>query len=336
MKAPESIPKEILMVYRVTCAAVLALVLLAPAGGAAATINLRASDVHPAGFPTVVAIEKMGRRLQEETGGRIKLQMFPGGVLGSDKSVVEQVQVGAVQIARISLGEIGAIVPDVNVFNMPFVFRDEAHMRKIIDGAIGDEMLDKVSNSSAKLIALGWMDSGSRSVYAKKAIKTPADLQGIKIRSIGNSLFLNTMNAMGGQGIPMSFGDVYHALQTGAIDAAENNSPSLYTSGHYSFTRYYSQTRHLIIPEIFVMSKATWNKLSRQDRALVKKLSRQAQAEQRVLWDETVADSNAGLKAAGVVFSEVDRQAFYEATAGIRSKYGAPYKDLIARIEAVR
>jgi tripartite ATP-independent transporter DctP family solute receptor len=324
------------MIYRITGAAVLVLAMLAPAGAAAAALNLRASDVHPAGFPTVVAIENMGKKLQAATGGRIKLQMFPGGVLGSDKSVVEQVRVGAVQIARVSLGEIGPIVPDVNVFNLPFVFRDEAHMRKVIDGPIGDQMLDKISDSPAKLVALGWMDGGSRSVYAKKAIIIPADLQGIKIRSIGNSVFVDTMKAMGGNGVSMSFGDVYGALQTGVIDAAENNSPSLYTSNHYSITKFYSQTRHLIIPEIFVMSRSTWNKLSRQEQALVKKLSREAQAEQRVLWDKTVADCNAKLKAAGVVFSEVDRQAFYDATASIRSKYGAPYKSLIARIEAVK
>lgn len=324
------------MIYRICGVAVLTAALFVPMASGAATMTLRASDVHPTGFPTVAAIENMGKKLEAATDGRIKLQMFASGVLGTDKAVVEQVQVGAVQIARISLGEIGPVVPDVNVFNMPFVFRDEAHMRKIIDGPIGDEMLEKITNSPAKLVALGWMDSGSRSVYAKKPIKTPADMSGLKIRTIGNAVFLDTMNAMGGNGISMSFGEVYSALQTGVIDAAENNSPSLYTSNHYTITPFYSQTNHLIIPEIFVMSKVTWDKLSKEDQALVKKLSREAQAEERVLWDKTVADSNEKLKAAGVKFSDVDRQAFYDATAGIRTKYGAPYKDLITRIEAVQ
>jgi TRAP-type C4-dicarboxylate transport system substrate-binding protein len=129
----------------------------------AQTLTLKASDTHPPGYPTVVAVENMGKKLEAATQGRIKLQMFPGGVLGSEKEVVEQVQLGAIQIARISLGVIGPVVPDVDVFNMPFIFRDEAHMRRVIDGPIGQELLDKISSSPARLVALGWMDGGSRS-----------------------------------------------------------------------------------------------------------------------------------------------------------------------------
>ena len=127
---------------------------------ASAQTVLKASDVHPAGYPNVVAVENMGKKLESATGGRYKLQMFPGGVLGSEKEVVEQTQIGAIQIARISLGILGPVVPDVNVFNMPFVFRDEAHMRAVIDGPIGKELMDKITNSPARLVALGWMDSG--------------------------------------------------------------------------------------------------------------------------------------------------------------------------------
>jgi TRAP-type C4-dicarboxylate transport system substrate-binding protein len=129
---------------------------------ASAQTVLKASDVHPAGYPNVVAIENMGKKLEKATAGRYKLQMFPGGVLGSEKEVVEQTQIGAIQIARISLGILGPVVPDVNVFNMPFVFRDEAHMRAVIDGPVGKEILDKITQSPARLVALGFMDSGSR------------------------------------------------------------------------------------------------------------------------------------------------------------------------------
>ena len=130
---------------------------------------LKAADVHPAGYPNVVAVESMGKKLEAATGGKYKLQMFPGGVLGAEKEMVEQTQVGAIQIARISLGVLGPVVPAVNVFNMPFVFRDEAHMRKVIDGPIGQEILDAITASPARLVALGFMDSGSRSIYTKKA-----------------------------------------------------------------------------------------------------------------------------------------------------------------------
>jgi tripartite ATP-independent transporter DctP family solute receptor len=279
----------------------------------------------------------MGKKLEAGTQGRIKLQMFPGGVLGSEKEVVEQTQLGAIQIARISLGVIGPVVPDVDVFNMPFIFRDEGHMRKVIDGAVGQELLDKISGSPARLVALGWMDGGSRSLYTKKPVRTPADLKGMKVRMMGNPLFVDTMNAMGGNGISMAYGEVFSALQTGVVDGAENNPPSMFTSNHYTTgAKYYAQTNHLIIPEIFVMSKSTWDKLTPADQALVKKVAREAQMEQRALWDKSVADYSAKLKAAGVEFIPVDQKVFFQATAPVRVKYGAKFPDLMKRIEAVQ
>ena len=299
----------------------------------AQNIVLKATDTHPAGYPTVVAVENMGKKLEAATNGRIKMQMFPGAVLGQEKETVEQTQLGAIQINRISLGVIGPIVPDVDVFNMPFVFRDVAHMRKVIDGPIGDELLDKITNSPAKLVALGWMDGGSRSLYTKKPVKTPADLAGQKVRMMGNPLFVDTMNAMGGNGISMGHTEVFGALQTGVIDGAENNPPTLYTSNQYTAgIKYYTQTQHLIIPEIFVMSKVTWDKMSKDEQALVKKFSREAQLEQRALWDKSVADYSAKLKAAGIEWIEIDTKPFYDATAPVRAKYGAAYADLMKRI----
>ncbi len=303
---------------------------------AAQTLTLKASDVHPAGYPNVVAVENLGKKLETATKGRIKLQMFPGGVLGSEKEVVEQTQVGAIQIARISLGVLGPVVPDVNVFNMPFVFRDEAHMRKVIDGPIGNEILEKITNSPARLVALGFMDSGSRSLYTKKPVRTPADLKGQKIRMMGNPLFVDTMNAMGGNGISMGHTEVFGALQTGVIDGAENNPPTLFTSNQYTTVKYYTQTNHLIIPEIFVMSKVTWDKLSKDEQAMVMKFSREAQMEQRGLWDKSVAEYTGKLKAAGIEFINTDTKPFYDATAPVRVKYGAQFADLMKRIADVK
>ena len=300
------------------------------------TITLKASDVHPAGYPNVVAVENLGKKLEAATKGHIKLQMFPGGVLGSEKEVVEQTQVGAIQIARISLGVLGPVVPDVNVFNMPFVFRDEAHMRKVIDGPIGTEILEKITNSPARLVALGYMDSGSRSLYTKKPVRKPEDLKGQKIRMMGNPLFVDTMNAMGGNGISMGHTEVFGALQTGVIDGAENNPPTLFTSNQYTTVKYYTQTNHLIIPEIFVMSKVTWDKLSKNEQALVMKFSREAQMEQRALWDKSVAEYTQKLKAAGIEFINTDTKPFYDATAPVREKYGAQFAGLMKRINDVK
>ena len=243
-------------------AAIAAIACFVPLTAAAQTV-LKAADVHPLGYPNVVAIENLGKKFEAATNGKYKLQMFPSGVLGGEKEMIEQTQVGAIDILRTSLGPLGPVVPDVNVFNMPFVFRNEAHMRAVIDGPIGQEILDKITASPAKMVALGWMDGGSRSLYTKKPVRTPADLKGQKIRMMGNPLFVDTMNAMGGNGISMGYGEVFSALQTGVLDGAENNPPSMFTSNHYNAgAKYYAQTNHLIIPEIFVMSKITWDKLS--------------------------------------------------------------------------
>jgi len=318
-------------------AAVAAVAFSASFSAQAQNMVLKAVDTHPAGYPTVVAVENMGKKLEAATNGRIKVQMFPGAVLGQEKEAVEQVQIGALQIARISLGVVGPVAPDVDVFNMPFVFRDIAHMRAVIDGPIGDELLEKVTNSPARLVALGWMDGGARSLYTKKLVKTPADMKGIKVRMMGNPLFVDTMNAMGGNGISMAYGEVFSALQTGVIDGAENNPPSFFTSNHYTTgMKYYAQTNHLIIPELLVISKVTWDKLSAEDKVLMKKVAREAQMEQRVLWDKSVADYTVKLKAAGVEFVPVDQKVFFDATAPVRAKYGAKFADLMKRIDATK
>ena len=295
----------------------------------------KASDVHPLGYPTVEAIQRMGKKLEAQTNGRISIQMFPSMQLGGEKEMIEQAQVGALQIARISVGPMGPIVDELNVFNMPFVFRDEAHMRKVIDGPIGAEMLDKLSNSpQARLVALGWMDAGTRNVYSDKPVTKPADLKGMKIRMMGNPIFVETMNAMGGNGIAMGFNELHQALQSGVVDGAENNEPTLLAQNHYQTPRgkVYSLTGHLIIPEIFVFSKASWDKLTKADQDSLKKVSREAQLEQRQLWDAYVGEATGKLKAAGIQFVPADKEAFYKATQPVRDKYGAKYSALITRI----
>jgi tripartite ATP-independent transporter DctP family solute receptor len=252
--------------------------------------------------------------------------------LGGEKEMIEQAQVGALQIARVSVGALGPVVDDLNVFNLPFMFRSEDHMRKVIDGPIGDELLAKVSASSARLIALGWMDGGTRNVYSNKPITKPADLKGMKVRMMGNPLFVETMNAMGGNGVPMGYNELYSALQTHVVDGAENNPPSFLTANHYQVVKVYSLTGHLIIPEMFVFSKVTWEKLTPQDQALLKKHSREAQMEQRERWNKYVGEAEVKLKAAGVQFVPADKAAFFKATQPIRDKYGAKYAALQKRI----
>ncbi|GAB2890455.1 TRAP transporter substrate-binding protein [Uliginosibacterium flavum] len=302
-----------------------------------AALELKAADVHPEGYPNVVAMQSLGKKLDAATKGRLTLKMFPGAVLGDEKSMIEQTQAGGIDILRTSLGPLGPVVPEVNVFNMPFVFRSEAHMRAVVDGPIGEEILTKITNSSANLVALGWMDGGTRNLYTKKAVRKPADLAGQKVRMMGNPLFVDTMNAMGGSGISMGFGELYSAMQTGVVDGAENNVPSYVTGNHFTVAKVYSLTGHLIIPEIFVFSKAKWAKLSAEDQTLIKKLAREAQMEQRQLWDKRVTMDTARMKASGVtIVADVDKDAFFKATQPVRDKYGSAYADLIKRIQAVK
>jgi tripartite ATP-independent transporter DctP family solute receptor len=308
-------------------------------GTALADVKIKFAEVHPAGYPPVVAEQEMGKKLEAQSNGQISFKMFAGGVLGSEKEVVEQVQANAVQMTRVSLGIVGPVVPDVNVFNLPFVFRDHAHMRKVIDGEIGQEILDKITQSDFNLVALAWMDGGTRNLYTKKPVRDIADLKGMKIRVQGNPVFIDTINDMGGNGIAMATGEIFSALQTGVIDGAENNPPTLLEHNHYQSAKFYTLTEHLILPEPVVMSKATWNKLTPEQQTLVKTLAREAQMEERVLWDKKSAEAETKLKAAGVEFITLtpeQKKAFFDATQPVRDKYGAPYKDLISRIEAVQ
>ena len=305
-------------------------------GLAQAATSMKMAEIHPAGYPTVLAQEAMGKKIEAATNGELTFKMFPGGVLGSEKEVIEQIQIGAVQFTRVSLGAVGPVVPAVNVFNMPFIFRDTAHMRAVIDGEIGQEILDKITDSEFNMVGLAWMDAGVRNLYTKQPVRSLEDLKGMKIRVMGNPLFIETFNTLGANGIAMDTGEIFSALQTGVVDGAENNPPTMLEHNHWRNAKYYSLTGHLIIPEPLMMSKAAWNKLTPEQQAIVQKYAKEAQFEERKLWDEKAASSEAKLKENGVEFIEVDKKPFFDATAPIRAKYGAPYADLIKRIEAVQ
>jgi tripartite ATP-independent transporter DctP family solute receptor len=297
---------------------------------------MKATDVHPLGYPTVEAVVQMGKKLEAATNGRLSIQMFPSMQLGGEKEMIEQAQVGALQIARISVGPMGPIVPEMNVFNLPFVFRDSAHMEKVIDGPIGDELLKKLSDHpTAGLVGLCWMNAGTRNVYnSKKPIKTVEDLKGLKIRMMGNPVFVDTMNSLGGNGVAMGFDQLINALQTGVVDGAENNEPSYDSGQHYRYAKYYSNTGHLIIPEILVFSKKSWEALSKDDQALVMKLAKEAQLEQRKLWyDREKASLDAIKKAGAEVNDVVDKKQFQAAVKPVWDKYGAQQTALIQRIQ---
>jgi len=302
-------------------------------------VVLKASDVHPDGYPTVAAIVSMGKKLEAATNRRISVQMYPSMQLGGEKEAIEQAQVGALALARVSVGALGPVVDDLNVFNLPYLFRSTAHMQKVIDGPLGQELLDKVTNNpKAGLVGICWMDAGARSLYdTKKAIRNIDDLKGMKFRVMGNPMFVDMMNALGGNGVAMGYDQVFSALQTGVVDGAENNPPSFVFDNHYQVAKFYTLDEHLIVPEILVMSRKIWDTLSAADQALVTKFGHEAQQEERVLWNKYEKDAMDKAKAAGITITEIaDKKPFQAAVKPVWDKYGPKYADMIKRIQAVQ
>jgi tripartite ATP-independent transporter DctP family solute receptor len=302
-------------------------------------VMLKASDVHPAGYPTVVAVENLARKLEKGTQCRLGIQMYPAMQIGGEKDAIEQAQQGNIQFARVSVGALSAVVDDLGVFNLPFLFRDVVHMRKVIDGAIGQALLDKVTaHPQAGLVGLCWMDAGARSIYdTRKPINAVADLKGLKLRVMGNPMFVDMMNAMGGSGVSMGYDQVLDALQTGAVDGAENNVPSFVFDKHFTVARYYTLTEHLILPEMLVFSKKAWGGLSGDEQALVRKYAREAQFEERELWVKYEHAALEMAKSAGIqIVTLADKRPFVQAVQPIWDKYGTKYADTIRSIQAVQ
>ena len=313
---------------------------LAPASSSQAQTKavFKAADVQPAGYPTVAAVENMGKKLAEATQGRLSIQTYPSAQLGAEKETIEQTQIGAIQLLRVSAGAVGPIVDDINVVNMPFLFKSMAQAEKMMDGDIGQELLDKITASpNANLVGLCWMDSGARSFYnTKHPIKSIADIKGLKLRVIGNPIFIDMVNALGGNGIAMGYDQVFSSLQTGVIDGAENNPPSYVFSNHYTAAKYYSLTEHLVIPEILCFSKRAWTSVSADDQALVKKFAREAQLEERELWKKYEQTAMEKAKAAGCEIVEIaDKKPFQDAVKPVWDKYGPKYQAMIQRIQAI-
>ncbi|HKS34277.1 MAG TPA: TRAP transporter substrate-binding protein [Enterobacteriaceae bacterium] len=299
--------------------------------------TFRAADVHPADYPNVVAVQHMGEKLSAATDGRLDIKTFPGGVLGDEKQVIEQAQIGAIDIIRVSMTPVAAILPEINVFTLPYIFRDEDHMHKVLDGMIGKEIGDRLSASSkSRLIFLGWMDAGTRNLITKAPVTKAEDLKGMKIRVQGSPIALDTLKAMGANSVAMGVSEVFSGMQTGVIDGTENNPPTFVAHNYLPVVKNYTWSKHFIIPELFLFSKAKWDKLKKEDQELILKLAKEAQAEQRELWKTYNDKSLEAMKAGGVKFHEMDTAPFYQATQPVRDKYGKDHQDLIKRIQEVK
>jgi tripartite ATP-independent transporter DctP family solute receptor len=294
-----------------------AMALSAIAAGAA---EFRSADIHNADdYPTVVAVKRMSEILEKSSGGKHKIKVFNKGALGTEKETIDQVKIGALELTRVNISPMNSVCPLTQVPTMPFLFRSVEHMRKSLDGPVGEEILK--SCESAGFVGLAFYDSGARSIYAKKPIKTVADTKGLKIRVQQSDLWVALMGAMGANATPMPYGEVYTGLKTGLIDAAENNIPSFDTAKHYEAVKVYSKTEHSMAPEMLLMSKVVYDKLPKVEQDMVRAAAKESVAFQRQKWDEQEAKSLANVKAGGAQIVDVDKASFQAVMGPVYDKF---------------
>ncbi len=263
--------------------------------------------------------------------------MFNSGQLGQEKDTIEQTRFGVIDLNRVNTAPFNNLIPETAVLGLPFLFRSVDHMYHVVDGPLGEEIAKAFEPHG--LIVLGFFDSGARSIYnSKKPIKTLEDMKGMKIRVQQSDLFIAMINALGANATPMPFGELYSALQTGLVDGAENNYPSYESVKHYEVAKYYSLTEHSMAPEVFVMSKRSWDKLTPADQAIFKDAGKQATLKMRELWAKRDADAKAVVIKGGAVINEVDKKPFIDAMKPVYDKFvtSDKMKSLVERIRATQ
>jgi len=251
--------------------------------------------------PNTAAMDRFSELVDEATGGEVTVEVFHGGVLGSQPDALEQVRLGAIEIGNFNLGPIGPVVKEANLVSLPFIFKSVPHMFRVLEGEAGDTIASAMAD--AGLMPLAWVDAGARSFYSQKPINTPADVEGLKIRVMNNDLYTSMISAMGGNPSPMAFAEVQQALKTGVVDGAENNFPSFKSVGHYEVTTHYSLSEHLIIPECICVNTAKFEGLSADMQAAVRGAAEEAALYQRELWAEQSGAARTEVEAAGIVVS---------------------------------
>ncbi|AYF03217.1 TRAP transporter substrate-binding protein [Paracoccus yeei] len=322
-------------VLKTTLAALLATAALAGAASAECEITLRSSDTHPDGYPTVEGVKAMAAEVKEKTQGRICIEVFPSSQLGEEKDTIEQTQFGVIDMIRASFGSFNDIVPITQTVSLPYLYKSDEHLHKVMDGPIGQEIAKGFEEHG--LVPLAYYDGGARSFYnAKKPIKTVEDLKGLKFRVMQNDVFVDMMTALGATATPMPYGEVYSSIQTGVIDGAENNFPSYDSSGHAEVAKYFTLDQHLMVPELVAVAKTSWDKLSPEDQAIMREAAQNSATLQRRLWAEQEKASEDKVAAAGAeIIKDVDKTAFIEAMAPVYEKYVTTpeARDLVKRIQ---
>ncbi len=286
--------------------------------------------------PVHSAMVFMADRCKEISGGALTIDIYPSGQLGSEQQCVELLQIGSLSITKVSAAVMESFTEDFKVLGMPYVFRSKEHSFNVLDGEIGDELL--LSSERFWIRGLCFYDAGSRSFYTiDRPVNHPDDLKGLKIRVMKSITAMEMVKAQGGSPTPISWGELYTALQSGVVDGAENNPPSFYTSHHYEVCKYYSLNEHTMVPDVLIVSKKVWDKLSVQEKKWLQQAADESVPVQRKLWAESEKESLEIVKEAGVTVTYPDKVPFAEKVTDLLESYRENDKlyDLITRIRAV-
>lgn len=296
--------------------------------------DFRAAETQVPDYPTVEGVKYMGKLVEERSQGRLKLKVFANSALGTERDTIEQLKIGGLDMVRLSLAPLNNIVPESIIPSLPFIFRDEAHMHAVLDGSIGEEILAAMAKQG--IIGLAWYDDGPRSVYSKKPIRKLADMKGLKLRVQQSDMFVAMTEALGASPTPLPYGEVYTALTTGIIDAAENSMLSYETSRHFEAAKYYNLTEHTLLPSVVVFSKAIWDRLPEADRTIIRQAAKDSVPYMRKLAQARQAQAKNAVLAKGVQMVPVENRAeFVKAMVPVYDKYATTpeLKSLIKRIE---
>ncbi|QGY47950.1 DctP family TRAP transporter solute-binding subunit [Maribellus comscasis] len=291
----------------------------------------------PTDHPVHKAMMFMAQRCSELSDGQLTIEVYPAEQLGSEQQCVELVQIGSLAITKVSAAVMESFTDAYKVFGLPYIFKSKEHSFKIMDGEIGKDLL--LSTEDKWIRGLTYYDAGSRSFYTiDKPIHTPDDLAGLKIRVMRSITAVEMIRALGGSATPISWGELYTALQSGVVDGAENNPPSLYTSRHYEVCKYYSLDEHTTIPDVLVVSKIIWDKLSEQEQEWLQQAADESAVLERKLWAESEKESLEEVQKAGVEVIYPDKAPFIEKVQPLLESYkdNEVIYSYIKRIQAVK
>ena len=280
------------------------------------------------------AMVKMGEDLLERSGGKLALKIYPSQQLGTERECLELLQIGSLDMTKVSVGVLENFAPKTKVLGLPFLFRDRQHSFDVLDGPIGEMLLNEGEKYWLK--GLGYYDAGSRSFYTmNKPIEKPSDLEGEKIRVMESATAVEMVKALGGSPTPISWGELYTSLQQGVVDGAENNPPSFYLSRHYEVCKYYTLDEHTVLPDMLLIGTYVWNKLSEQEREWLRGAVKESVKYQRILWAEAEAEALREVQKAGVKILRPDKALFAEKVAPIYDSY-KNNADIYPLIQSIR